>query len=128
MLLPLQGATAPTRGDPGCRYACPGLWATLAFQAALARPERLFIRDGNIIPTIHSLAVYYDIADLYLRVRLERPMQPIAQGKRSDTLGLPVLEQSRPVRAKALQCALKFLPDSNNYETLLIWGHPTLNL
>ena len=35
-------------------------------------------------------------------------MQPIAQGKRSDTLGFPVLEQSRPVRAKALQCALAF--------------------
>ena len=27
MLLPLQGATAPTRGDPGCRFACPGLGA-----------------------------------------------------------------------------------------------------
>ena len=37
MLLPLQGATAPTRGDPGCRYACPGLSAPLAFQAALAK-------------------------------------------------------------------------------------------
>ncbi len=37
MLLPFQGATAPTRGDPGCRYACPGLSAPLAFQAALAK-------------------------------------------------------------------------------------------
>ena len=29
-------------------------------------------------------------------------MEHIAQGKRSGTLGSPVLEQSRPVRAKAL--------------------------
>ena len=35
-------------------------------------------------------------------------MEHSAQGKRSDTLGPPVLEQSRPVRAKALQCALDF--------------------
>ena len=35
-------------------------------------------------------------------------MEHIAQGKRSDTLGPPVLEQSRPVRAKALLCALDF--------------------
>ena len=33
-------------------------------------------------------------------------MEHIAQGKRSDTLGLRVLEQSRPERAKALQRAL----------------------
>ena len=32
----------------------------------------------------------------------------LSQGKRSDTLGPPVLEQSRPERAKALQCALDF--------------------
>ena len=32
-----QGATAPTWGDPGCRFACPGLSAPLAFQAALAK-------------------------------------------------------------------------------------------
>ena len=37
MLLPLQGATAPTRVNPGCRFACPGLSAPLAFQAALAK-------------------------------------------------------------------------------------------
>ena len=37
MLLPFQGATAPTWGDPGCRFACPGLSAPLAFQAALAK-------------------------------------------------------------------------------------------
>ena len=30
-------------------------------------------------------------------------MEHIAQGKRSGTLGPPVLEQSRPVRAKALR-------------------------
>ena len=30
-------------------------------------------------------------------------METIAQGKRSDTLGPPVLVQSRPVRAKALK-------------------------
>ena len=61
MLLPLQGATAPTRGDPGCRYACPGLWATLAFQAALARSERLFIRDGNIIPKPQYTALLFTV-------------------------------------------------------------------
>ena len=37
MLLPLQGATAPTRVNPGCRFACPGLGATLGFQPALAK-------------------------------------------------------------------------------------------
>ena len=37
MLLPFQGATAPTWEYPGCRYACPGLSAPLAFQAALAK-------------------------------------------------------------------------------------------
>ena len=35
-------------------------------------------------------------------------MEHSAQGKRSDTLGPPVLEQSRPEKAKALQCALDF--------------------
>ena len=35
-------------------------------------------------------------------------MEHSAQGKRSDTLGPPVLEQSRPERAKALLCALDF--------------------
>ena len=39
---------------------------------------------------------------LYLQVRAESPMEHPAQGKRSDTLGPPVLEQLRPVRAKAL--------------------------
>ena len=43
---------------------------------------------------------------LTLQVRAESPMEHIAQGKRSDTLGLRVLEQSRPERAKALQRAL----------------------
>ena len=36
MLLPLQGATAPTRDTPGCRFACPGLRAPLGLQPALA--------------------------------------------------------------------------------------------
>ena len=36
MLLPLQGATAPIRVNPGCRFACPGLSAPLGFQPALA--------------------------------------------------------------------------------------------
>ena len=31
-----QGATAPTCGDPGCRFACPGLRAPLGLQPALA--------------------------------------------------------------------------------------------
>ena len=35
-LLPFQGATAPTWGDPGCRFACPGLGAPLGFQPVLA--------------------------------------------------------------------------------------------
>ena len=32
-----QGATAPTWGDPGCRFACPGLSAPLGLQPALAK-------------------------------------------------------------------------------------------
>ena len=36
-------------------------------------------------------------------------MEPPAQGKRSDTLGSRVLEQSRPERAKALNVRLGIL-------------------
>ena len=43
---------------------------------------------------------------MYLQVRAESPVEHIAQGKRSGTLGLRVLEQSRPERAKALLSAL----------------------
>ena len=32
-----QGATAPTCGDPGCRFACLGLRASLGLQPALAK-------------------------------------------------------------------------------------------
>ena len=42
-------------------------------------------------------------------------MEHIAQGKRSDTLGPPVLEQSRPERAKALNVHLEVSQDNNNY-------------
>ena len=41
-------------------------------------------------------------------------MKAIAQGKRSDTLGNRVLEQSRPVRAKALNVRFCPSPYSNN--------------
>ena len=39
-------------------------------------------------------------------------MEHIAQGKRSGTLGSPVLEQSRPERAKALTLYVVILLDS----------------
>ncbi len=58
---------------------------------------------------MHTLVAFYDIADLYLQVRAESPMEPPAQGKRSDTLGSRVLEQSRPERAKALNVRLGIL-------------------
>ena len=35
-LLPLQGASYTATLYPGCRFACPGLCATLGFQPALA--------------------------------------------------------------------------------------------
>ena len=43
-------------------------------------------------------------------------MEHPAQGKRSDTLGSPVLEQSRPVRAKALNVHLGVSSDNNNLQ------------
>ena len=43
MLLPFQGATAPTRVNPGCRFACPGLVAPLGFQPVLIGPKWLLV-------------------------------------------------------------------------------------
>ena len=37
--MPLQGAETLLADDPGCRFACPGLWAPLGFQPALAKSE-----------------------------------------------------------------------------------------
>ena len=59
---------------------------------------------------MHTLVAFYDIADLYLQGRAESPVEPPAQGKRSDTLGSRVLEQSRPERAKALNARFGVLP------------------
>ena len=39
MLLPLQGAGTLLCENPGCRFACPGLCATLGFQPALVKSE-----------------------------------------------------------------------------------------
>ena len=61
-----------------------------------------------MVEPMHSLVANYGIVEVYVQVRAEGPMETIAQGKRSDTLGLPMLEQSRLERAKALQCALDF--------------------
>ena len=49
MLLPLQGATAPTRGPPGCRYACPGLGAPLGLQPALANTTCCSTVDNEVV-------------------------------------------------------------------------------
>ena len=57
---------------------------------------------------MHSLVTNCSVVEACVQVRAESPMEHSAQGKRSGTLGLRVLEQSRPVRAKALQCALDF--------------------
>uniref|UniRef100_UPI003FD8293F hypothetical protein n=1 Tax=Alloprevotella sp. TaxID=1872471 RepID=UPI003FD8293F len=38
-LLPFQGAETLLCGNPGCRFACPGLCAPLGFQPALAKSE-----------------------------------------------------------------------------------------
>ena len=57
---------------------------------------------------MHSLVTNCSVVEACVQVRAESPMEHSAQGKRSGTLGLRVLEQSRPVRAKALQCALVF--------------------
>ena len=35
----LQGVNAINPPNPGCRFACPGLCATLGFQPALAKSE-----------------------------------------------------------------------------------------
>ena len=69
----------------------------------------LFVVDNDYAKTtIHSFVANYDVVEVYVQVRAEGPMEHRAQGKRSGTLGLRVLESSRPVRAKALQCALGF--------------------
>ena len=61
-----------------------------------------------MLEPMHSLVTNCSVVDACVQVRAESPMEHSAQGKRSDTLGLPMLEQSRPERAKALQCALGF--------------------
>ena len=43
------------------------------------------------------------VSDLTRAGRAEGPMEHIAQGKRSDTLGFRIVESPRPVRAKALR-------------------------
>ena len=91
MLLPLQGATTPTRVNPGCRFACPGLGAPLGLQPALAESEWLFVYswwNDNDKTTTHGLFANCDVVEVYLQVRAEGPMENIAQGKRSDTLGI----------------------------------------
>ena len=49
----------------------------------------IFVMEASDQTTMYSLVAYYDIADWYLQVRAESPMEHPAQGKRSDTLGLP---------------------------------------
>ena len=44
MLLPFQGVTTPTRVNPGCRFACPGLVAPLGFQPVLVNTSQLYHR------------------------------------------------------------------------------------
>ncbi len=61
-----------------------------------------------MLEPMHSLVTNCSVVDACVQVRAESPMEHSAQGKRSDTLGIPMLEQSRPERAKALQCALGF--------------------
>ena len=61
-----------------------------------------------MLEPMHSIVANCSVVDACVQVRAESPMEHSAQGKRSDTLGLPMLEQSRPERAKALQCALDF--------------------
>ena len=64
-------------------------------------------REAMLEP-MHSIVANCSVVDACVQVRAESPMEHSAQGKRSDTLGIPMLEQSRPERAKALQCALDF--------------------
>ena len=61
-----------------------------------------------MLEPMHSLVTNCSVVDACVQVRAESPMEHSAQGKRSDTLGFPMLEQLRPERAKALQCALDF--------------------
>ena len=56
-----------------------------------------------MLEPMHSLVTNCSVVDACVQVRAESPMEHSAQGKRSDTLGLPMLEQSRPERAKALK-------------------------
>ena len=67
-----------------------------------------------MLEPMHSLVTNCCVVDACVQVRAESPMEHSAQGKRSDTLGLPMLEQSRPERAKALKRALDF------YKTAII--------
>ena len=66
---------------------------------------------------MHSLVTNCSVVEACVQVRAESPMEHSAQGKRSGTLGLRVLEQSRPVRAKALNVRFGVLQDSNNLHT-----------
>ena len=41
-----------------------------------------------MLEPMHSLVAKYGIVEVYVQVRAEGPMEHIAQGKRSDTLGI----------------------------------------
>ena len=89
MLLPFQGATAPTRGGTqGVASLALGYVLHWAFSPHLLNHCCIFYaRDREaMLGTIHSLIANCGVS--VLQVRAESPMEHSAQGKRSDTLGI----------------------------------------
>ena len=54
-----------------------------------------------LVDDLHLVLYISEFSDL--EGRAESPMEHIAQGKRSDTLGSRIVESPRPERAKALR-------------------------
>ena len=52
-----------------------------------------------MLEPMHSLVANYGIVEVYVQVRAEGPMEHIAQGKRSDTLG-PTCWSSRALKGQ----------------------------
>ena len=59
-----------------------------------------------MLEPMHSLVANYGIVEVYVQVRAEGPMEHIAQGKRSDTLG-PTCWSSRALKGRVFKIGIK---------------------
>ena len=66
-----------------------------------------------MLEPMHSLVANYGIVEMHVQVRAEGPMETIAQGKRSDTLGITCWSVA-PCKGKSIiTMCFRLLPDSD---------------